>query len=180
MKKGFTLIELLIVVAIIGILAGVGIPMYNGYMTDAKINASKTNINNLSNYLQAELYKCNLGNEYIFLMPGVKPWFMCSWNKGNKASNMSGSYLASFLQPNYINPYNKSLHAIKFGFGTCPNSQLAGEIYADRLVTPNGDAVLIVSKIAENAGTCPKTKWDKDGLHITESDNWVSRVIYMQ
>ena len=64
MKKGFTLIELLIVVAIIGILAGVGIPMYNGYMTDAKINASKTNINNLSNYLQAELYKCNLGNDF--------------------------------------------------------------------------------------------------------------------
>ena len=38
--KGFTLIELLIVVAIIGILAGVGIPMYNGYMTKAKISAT--------------------------------------------------------------------------------------------------------------------------------------------
>ena len=34
--KGFTLIELLIVVAIIGILAGVGVPMYNGYMDQAK------------------------------------------------------------------------------------------------------------------------------------------------
>ena len=154
--------------------------MYNGYMTDAKINASKTNINNLSNYLQAELYKCNLGNEYIFLMPGVKPWFMCSWNKGNKASNISGSYLASFLQPSYTNPYNNSLHAIKFGFGTCPSKQLAGEIYADRLVTPNGDAVLLVSESAEDAGGCPKTKCDKDGLQITETDNWVSKVIYMQ
>ena len=61
MKKGFTLIELLIVVAIIGILAGVGIPMYNGYMEKAKINASQANLDNLSTYLQAEVYKCNLG-----------------------------------------------------------------------------------------------------------------------
>ena len=41
MKKGFTLIELLIVVAIIGILAGVGVPMYNGYMAEAKKAATK-------------------------------------------------------------------------------------------------------------------------------------------
>lgn len=180
MKKSFTLIELLIVVAIIGILAGVGIPMYNDYMADAKINASKTNINNLSNYFQAELYKCNLGHDYIFLMPDVKPWFMCSWNKGNKASNIAANYLASFLQANYINPYDKSLHAIKFGYGACPNMQLAGEIYADRIVTPNGDAVLLTSKIANEAGACPKPKWDKDGLKITESDNWISKIIYMQ
>ena len=66
MKKGFTLIELLIVVAIIGILAGVGIPMYNGYMTDAKINAVKKQHQHIVSYLSAEFQKCNLGSSKIF------------------------------------------------------------------------------------------------------------------
>jgi len=42
-KKSFTLIELLVVVAIIGILAAVGTPIFQGFMTTAKINAAKEN-----------------------------------------------------------------------------------------------------------------------------------------
>jgi len=60
--KGFTLIELLVVVAIIGVLAAVGVTAFQGFTDNAKKQAMKSIHNGLVKSISAELKKCSIGN----------------------------------------------------------------------------------------------------------------------
>ena len=64
-QKGFTLIELLVVVAIIGILAAVGVVAYSGYTAGAKIATAKANHKSMSAFANGSFAKCELGASYI-------------------------------------------------------------------------------------------------------------------
>ena len=66
-KKAFTLIELLVVVAIIGILAAVGVNTFSGFQEKAKVSVAKSNFATVVKYISIEKTKCELDiDETIF------------------------------------------------------------------------------------------------------------------
>ena len=140
-RNGFTLIELLVVVAIIGILAAVGVVAYNGYTQSAKENVVKAQHKMLIKSTNAELMKCNLGEEKIM---ADQVW--CSW-ANNTQMICNHIVLYNFYGVKLKNPYDTNQSSHIECSASVPNSdKMIGKIIYNNTGGQGGMQVIICLK----------------------------------
>jgi len=117
-SSGFTLLELLIVVAIIGVLAAVGIPMYNGYISNAKRATAITNYETVQTIVESTMVKCLIPGGVINLVDktgtpktiscpdfGVA-WPDANWRQGSGATAVQDAIKDHLEGIGMENPYD--------------------------------------------------------------------------
>jgi type IV pilus assembly protein PilE len=61
--QGWTLVELMVTVALIGVLASIAVPAYNGYITTSQIGTARANAEQLALFQEAYFYEND--NSYL-------------------------------------------------------------------------------------------------------------------
>ena len=142
--RAFTLIELLVVVAIIGILAAVGVVAYNGYTKSAKASATKANFNLVRNFVVNEPMKCVLGESYIMEKTIDCSKRIYNYYLYNDAFHMR-PLIINFFENKIKNPYTGGKGIVRNG--GVPNIDIEiGEVHMPALSGPERLRIMICFK----------------------------------
>ena len=107
-KKGFTLIELLVVVAIIGILAAVGLTTYNGIQNNAKESATLKSLYTVEKFINTSLATCQLNGGGTLKLSPTRSINCDITNNTSNVNAMLDVFMNYFLDQGFKNAYNNS------------------------------------------------------------------------
>ena len=108
MTRAFTLIELLVVVAIIGILAAVGLTTYNGIQNNAKESATLKSLYTVEKFINTSLATCQLNGGGTLTLSPTRSINCDITNNTSNVNAMLDVFMNYFLDQGFKNAYNNS------------------------------------------------------------------------